>query len=298
MTPSLPWHPQRLGSVTMAVPDPDAVAGFLATALHLVAEPRPAGGWWLTTGSDYGTRPPHRTLTLLPGAETRLVEVTFDVDDRADLPAISSRASAAGAASEPVPADADGGEGLAVVDRDGLRLVCRRPAPPRETPLPPSPLRPRRFGHTNLMTLDPTRTAGLLRDVLGLRLSEQIGEGLYFLRIGPEHHNIGVRGTAKGIAGVHHLAYEVPGWDAYRVVCDHLADLGHVVEFGPGRHGPGNNLFVYLREPTSGLRLELFSDMAHVHDEQTHTAPRWELTDRPKTVNRWGPGPPESFLDR
>lgn len=290
------WHPLRFGSVTVEVPDPDVVAGFLVDALQFVAAHRPGGGWWITTGGDYTAPAPRRTLTLLPASHTRLVEITFDIDDDADVTVLAQRADAAGVTTESVPEDADGAAGIAVLDNDGLRLVCRRPAAPLSVPLPASPIRPRRLGHVNLMTRDPGHTAALLRDVLGLRLSEQIGDGLFFMRVGSEHHNIGVRGSQAAQPGVHHIAYEVHGWESYRTVCDHLAELGHRVEFGPGRHGPGHNLFVYVREPTSGLRLELFSDMAHIHDEAGYQPPQWELSDRPNTVNRWGPGPPESFL--
>ena len=86
------------------------------------------------------------------------------------------------------------------------------------------------------------------------------------------------------------------GWDVYREVCDHLASTGHVIEYGPGRHGQGNNIFVYVRDPSSGLRFELFTDMEHIHDETHYEAPHWELSDRPRTMNRWGPAPADSFL--
>ncbi len=290
------WRPQRLGSVTLEVPDPAATADFLSTGLHFDVAASGSGGWTATTGSDYGAAPPARTLTLRPGPALRLVEVTFDVRSTEDLPELQESAGKVGARVEEVAPDKDGGRGVVVVDGDGLRLVCRVPAPARTSPLPASPVRPRRLGHLNLATESPGHTATLLSSVLGLRLSEQIGDRLFFLRVGSEHHNVGIRPTSGPEPGVHHIAFEVSGWEAYRVVCDHLAAHGLTVEYGPGRHIPGQSLFTYVRDPSSGLRLELFSDMAHINDEQTYEPIKWEMTDRPQTINQWGPGPPEAYL--
>lgn len=94
---------------------------------------------------------------------------------------------------------------------------------------------------------------------------------------------------------MHHVAFEVPGWDSFRVICDRLAARGHQIEYGPGRHAPGHQLFVYLRDPSSGLRLELFTDMAHIDDEESY-APIQRDVDRTRSLNVWGP-PPPSFLE-
>jgi catechol 2,3-dioxygenase-like lactoylglutathione lyase family enzyme len=288
--------PVRLGSVTVAVPDPMATAAFLHDGLGFHVTPRDDGGRNATTSGEYAQPAPGRYLTLLPGDVTELREITFDVTDDYPFGELEGRAAEYGLTSVRLPPDADGGAGVAVVDTSGLRLVCRPAGPPTATPLPASPLGPRRLGHINVKVPDAPETAARISGLLDLKLSEQIGTGLFFFRVGTEHHNFGVRGGSAR-PDAHHLAFEVAGWDSYRVLCDHLAALGHKVEYGPGRHGPGNNLFVYLRDPSSGLRLELYSDMAHIHDEASYTPPRWEMSDRGNTVNRWGPAPPESFLE-
>ena len=45
-----------------------------------------------------------------------------------------------------------------------------------------------------------------------------------------------------------------------------LSRLGFAgnIEYGPGRHGPGHALFVYLRDP-DGHRIELFNTHYQVH---------------------------------
>jgi hypothetical protein len=51
-----------------------------------------------------------------------------------------------------------------------------------------------------------------------------------------------------------------------------------------------------VREPASGLRLELFTDMAHIDDEETYRPIRRDV-DRKRSLNVWGPTPPPSFME-
>ena len=48
------------------------------------------------------------------------------------------------------------------------------------------------------------------------------------------------------------------------------------VEFGPGRHGPGHALFVYLRDP-DGHRIELFNTHYQVMDIENEPV-RWDAS--------------------
>jgi catechol 2,3-dioxygenase-like lactoylglutathione lyase family enzyme len=287
-------RPTKLNHLVVEVPDPSATASFLETGLHLGSASRADDVVDILTDGPYASGAAATIMRLRRGPEPRLLEVVFEAQPSSDMDAVATRLLAAGVSAEPVAATAIAGPGLAF-SVGGQNIALAMPASESDQiSLPPSSLRPRRLGHVNLTTPEPQAIVRALIDGLGLRLSEQIGEGFYFLRVTSEHHNIGVRTGAAGNA--HHIALEVHGWDSYRVLCDHLAGLGHTVEYGPGRHGPGRNLFVYLRDPSSGLRFELFSDMAHVADESTYEPPRWSLDERHKTVNIWGPGPPESFL--
>ncbi|MBS1885592.1 MAG: VOC family protein [Actinobacteria bacterium] len=277
----------RLGGAVVSVPDPDASAGFLETALGFEIRPLD-GGLQVVCAGDYGESG-QAALELRPGPETGLVELVFEVGAGYDLGALALRARAAGLAPEAA------GEEVAFADATGIGLRCVRAAA-RAVAMPAADgLRPRRLGHVNLKAADPGAAARGWEEVMGLMLSEQIGEALYFLRIAREHHNVGLRPGPRG--ELHHLGFEVAGWHVYEPILDRLAALGHRVEYGPGRHTPGNNIFTYLLEPASGLRLELFADMGRIAAGAEHEPKRWEAGDRmTQTLNRWGPLPPESFL--
>jgi catechol 2,3-dioxygenase-like lactoylglutathione lyase family enzyme len=281
----------RLAGVTVTVPDPAATARFLTDGIGFpLAETSSLGdAIAIRCAGDYG---PHgqTPITLLEGPALELRAVTWEVADDYDLAALADRLPAHGA----TPRETATG-GLAFADPAGNPLVLERTAT-LAVPTPPAgPVGPRRLGHLNLKTPAPPQTAAFYRDALGLLLSEQIGDGLWFLRIGAEHHNLGLRPGGRG--ELHHLGLEVNGWHAYEPILDRLAARDLKVEYGPGRHGPGRNIFTYVCDPSSGLRVELFADMAQIPDETTYVPPRWEAGDRmTKTINRWGPTPPESFL--
>ena len=55
------------------------------------------------------------------------------------------------------------------------------------------------------------------------------------------------------------------------------------IEYGPGRHGPGHALFVYMRDP-DGHRIELFNTHYQVMDIENEPA-RWNLSESAR--RRW-----------
>lgn len=278
-----------MAGVTIGVPDPHATTTFVEDILDLhrtSVDGRPAT---FTLDGEYGLAAPSAVLRLEQAHELELREVRLDLAEGRGPDGLEQRLAEAGVDHEEV-------DGRVVFhDPDGLRVVCGPRHETDDAP-PPSAIRPRRLGHVNMKVTNAARSATFYTEVVGLALSERVGDLLYFFRAGSDHHNIGIRGGADRL-NIHHLALEVPGWEYYRIFCDRLDALGHVVEYGPGRHSPGRNLFVYLLEPSSGLRFELFADMAHIDDDQAYEPLVWETTDRSRTMNRWGPGPPQSFLE-
>lgn len=281
----------RLLGARAAVPDPTVTAEFLTAALELHRRDLP-DRIVLSAGGIRGLDAPAGTLELVEGPAATLRELAFQL--RPSTSAEAAAAVLADAGHAPEVAGRDGHAVVTVADPDGVAVVLTEGVDDVGE-LPPSAIRPRRIGHVNLAVPDAIGACAFYTDVLGFALSEQIGDRLTFLRTSPDHHNLGFRGGADR-ADVHHIALEIAGWESFRLVCDRIADLGHVVEYGPGRHAPGNNLFVYLRDPHSGLRIELFADMYAILDEDRYEPKIWESADRVRTVNRWGPQPPESFL--
>jgi catechol 2,3-dioxygenase len=109
-----------------------------------------------------------------------------------------------------------------------------------------------------------------------------------FVRANEFHHQFAL---FDGRVGLHHIALEIEEVDFLKIG-DHFARLGIKAEYGPGRHKPGQSIFIYVLDPF-GNRIEITSPMEMVGHEQAPT----RLTDPfPFLVNMWGPQPPESWM--
>jgi len=147
---------------------------------------------------------------------------------------------------------------------------------------------PHRLDHFQMFTPDVAAASDFYIR-LGFRLSEYIcpdgtdEPAMVFLqRKGNPHDVVFARGAGPRL---HHFALVIPESYHFFFVCDLAENLGFAtnVEFGPGRHGPGNALFVYMRDP-DGHRVELFNthyQMMDIEDEPL----RWDASRAGK--RRW-----------
>jgi len=86
---------------------------------------------------------------------------------------------------------------------------------------------------------------------------------------------------------MHHFAYIIPEPHLIFTACDLAGNFGYggSVDRGPGRHGPGGMLYVYLLDP-DGHRIELCD--GHYQTIDTEVEPvRWEAASLSTNV-RWG----------
>lgn len=270
--------------IVVRVPDPSATAEFLSTGLHL--DVRQHGDNLLAVcDGEYHAGRGQGAIELVAGPEFAVDRLVFAVPDELDITELESLPGASRV----------GDTSVKLVDPGGVAVVFETRAA-LHVPVPDAAvLRPRRMGHVNLKSPRPTDSVAFFTQVIGLRLSEFIGEQLFWMRTDTEHHNVALRPGPHG--SVHHLGFEVAGWHAYQPMMDHLDAQGYKIEYGPGRHRPGRSLFVYVCDPSSGLRIELFADMVHILDPNQEPV-GWQPEDRLKTtLNTWGPTPPPSFLE-
>jgi hypothetical protein len=108
-----------------------------------------------------------------------------------------------------------------------------------------------------------------------------------WLRSDRAHHTVAIVAAAE--RRLDHYSYDVDGWADFKTWCDELAARDVRVTWGPGRHGPGNNLFIMFSDP-AGFRVELSAEMERFWDDRARYEPR-DWTPAPETVNLWGPAP-------
>jgi catechol 2,3-dioxygenase-like lactoylglutathione lyase family enzyme len=154
-------------------------------------------------------------------------------------------------------------------------------------------MRPRQIGHTLLKTEDVAEMQAFLIRVLDFKLSDTaLGGDVAWLRCNPDHHTVNL---LRGPAGLHHVAWEVESWTDLERFADHMLANGRRLFAGPGRHGPGHNLFTYHVAP-AGYIVEHFADLQRIYDDEAHRPLDWSQD--PFWVNQWGPVPPSDFVER
>lgn len=282
-----------LDHVALRLPNIGEAASWYERVYGLRVTERLPGEIRLVSRPGRSVVAPRQELTLLEGAGPAVDHVAFQVSEAADLTTLAEHARARGAAVRgPAVFESGMGPSLRMQDPAGGRIEVCVPGSPQRRPAGDAPFAIARLGHFTATAPEPLDVARFYEDVLGFRLSDQFGGNFVWLRCNRDHHAFA---CARDRAGMQHFAYEVEGWEALEGVCDQLLKEGARVEFGPGRHGPGDNVFLYVLDPF-GFRAEFFCELERIDDDEARKPVDWGADVRPRTANRWGPPAPSSFL--
>ena len=92
--------------------------------------------------------------------------------------------------------------------------------------------------------------------------------------------------------GLNHVAFTMAGWEAVMRASGRMVDAGFPIGWGPGRHGPGDNVFSYFVDPF-GFVLEYTAEVEQVGEDHVARGPaHW--TWPPGRTDQWGIAPPKS----
>ena len=235
-------------------------------------------------------------IELRAGGQPGLEHVAYELEAGLDLAAAERLLRERDAEPERIDVPLRGA-GLRVLDPDGNSVVVvervvpddRRPAVARYTDELPG-MHPRRLQHVNYLTADTPRIAAWYERVLGLGVSDWIGDGAVWLHCDRDHHAVAF--LDKGYSHVHHVAFELTDWGEMRVFLDHLGQHRRPLAWGPGRHTMAQNLFAYCRMVEEEIFVELFCDMEQLEPDHE---PRF-FDDDPHGSNAWGILPPRSYF--
>ncbi|MFJ9929070.1 MULTISPECIES: VOC family protein [Streptomyces] len=287
-------HVQTLNNIALSVPDLDRTEDFYLDrwGLKAVNGDGDSGRRYLRTLTSA-----HHGLSLEQspaGAERgELVHISFDVASRADLDAAVETAVAAGGRleREPGAAVAPGHQASAAVrDPDGNVVQLLYGAAFTEENHRARIVAPRKLGH---VVLNTPRRATLERfyAALGLRVSDRTARGMSFLRCNRDHHSLAVTDSER--TGVQHIAFDVVDMDNVMTALGSLTREGTACVWGPGRHGPGHNIFTYYADP-AGVFIEYYAELEQVEEEMDGPleAKFWGEEWKGDTWGYAGPPPP------
>src|SRR5699024_1437327 len=106
---------------------------------------------------------------------------------------------------------------------------------------------PLKLNHVVLNTPDIDHIVEFYTNVLGFKVSDWSEHQMAFLRCNKRHHSIAF--NQASYSSVNHIAYEVDGIDELMRGLTKVTKSGNEIMWGPGRHGPGNNVFCYFKDP-------------------------------------------------
>ena len=276
---------RRLHHVALRAADVEEAARRWALQFGLTERAREDGAVRLSCDDE-----PY-ALELLPGGEPGFDHVAYELTRSCSLDDAAAHLDAQGVAYE------RGSGHLELADLEGNAIHLIAYAEAREAwtvyardPGEVKPGHPRKLGHVNFLTGRIHEQVGFYSGVLGMRLTDWLGDGGVWLHIGAEHHVMAL--VDKGYSHFHHLALDVVDIGQMRDLLDHLGRHGRWLGWGPTRHGVGGNIASYVRIVEEPCFVELYCDMELL--EPDHEPRTWP--DNRYSSNTWGPLPPRSYF--
>lgn len=277
----------RAGHLALRVPDLDTSVAHATRLMGLREVERVGDTSYLSVGSE------HHSLQLIADSETAVDHLGFEVAAVDALSELRGRLEAEEVEILEEPVEEGIEDALRFVAPSGHVFEAYVGLSSGGPSFDPSGVRPKRFGHFTITAADTAAARKFAEDVLGFRTSDVIATpagGFVFMRCNALHHSLAV---APGGDAFHHYAWQVESLGELGRLADLLDPHDVRLIWGPGRHGPGDNLFTYHLDP-AGAIVEYYADMETVVADDKRPVVEWP--DAPRTMNIWGPLPAEDFL--
>jgi len=271
-----PWT-ARLHHFALGTPDPVRLAEFYSTTLLM--EAGEAGDFQYCHG-------PERHMLFAQGKASSLVFGAYSLANDAQLQARRRHLESKQVVINPSPSPLFDGRAFSFQDPEGNTIVLG------VADDPPSAKRDvdigARLQHLVLTSPEPEKLAGFYSDKVGFWPSDQAedDDGVVrsiWLRTDHEHHSFAV---FTGSSAVDHFSFELNDWNGIRDWSDYFSSFDIELIWGPGRHGPGNNLFIFIVDP-DGNKIELSAEM----DSYSVHRPLGVWPFNRKAYNLWGAAP-------
>ena len=278
---------KRISHIALKAKDVERQANYYTQIIGLGETERDAAGRvYLRCNAN------HSAVVLIPSTgETGLDHYALDVGGLHELEAAASALASAGIAYDFVEAGELGqATSLRLHDPDGFVVELIGEMTQVTPNYGPRAVQPRKLGHISLRVQDCKRSANFYSEVLGFRVSDWVEDRFVWMRCNPDHH--GIAFSQGDVARLHHFAFEVQDSSYLVRQADHLAQYGYSLIYGPGRHGPGHNQFIYWRDPERNM-IEFTCDVQQIWDDETFVLKVWSFQEQWSNV--WGSPKPSDF---
>lgn len=223
-----------------------------------------------------------RAAIISPGPAAQLVSPAYALRNQLALDALRERLQANGVPMTPLESPLYLPGAFVIDDPQGRKTAWGLPNRPLIEDQEPA-----RLQHAVFQTTELDAVVNFYVSKIGFTVSDEVvneEDGrimVVFLRSDDEHHSLAFfRGSRNEWD---HHCYETREWNNIRDWGDKFAKLRVPIFFGPGRHGPGNNLFFMITDP-DGNRLEISAEIERVAAEVSPGI--WPHNEY--TLNSWG----------
>jgi catechol 2,3-dioxygenase len=275
----------QLRSIAIGVTDLEAAEGFYTGTWNLETVARSPDAVYLRGSGSF-----HHVLSLHRAAQPEVRNVSFSVATAADLAAIAARTPGAGGRvlAGPQALEEPGG-GTAVVIADPQGRILRFVHGDERLPELIHSDAPSRITHVVFNSADVAAAQRFYEEALGFRLSDRT-RIMAFMRCNSDHHSIALADADANT--LNHIAFVMPDLDAVMRGAGRMNDAGWPIEWGVGRHGPGNNVFSYFVGPDDFV-IEYTADVLQVDDSYRAGGPS-DWTWPAGRFDQWGVSKPPS----
>ncbi|MBX5489856.1 MAG: VOC family protein [Chloroflexi bacterium] len=255
--------------------------------------------WGLERTEEHGRQlflraagPDHHVLTLHEGG-TGLDHVAFEVAHPDDIERAAELLSRQGIAiATPPTRELEPGvaKALRFTDPEGNLVELVAGVDQVREPYGRRDVKPQALNHVVLWASDRPSMEAFYRDLLGFKLSDNIGNFMTFWRCNANHHSLAFLCPRHGQRGLQHAAFELRDWEEFMRAVFFMGERGVRRYWGPGRHLAGNNLFAYYYDPEGNI-VEYTAEVEQILDEASYVPPF--RVPGPGVTDQWGSEPPD-----
>lgn len=268
----------QVGAITLGTPDLEKSLGFFRDLLGMEVTHQTEDVAYLRAYMELV----HHSLILRRSPETIVDTYSFRVKRPEDVELFNQILQDKEVATLELPAGHEVGRGTAI------RFIWPHAGHPIELyydidkPQAPQELRSklpsnsskrrglgvRRIDHFNVQAKpgDMNEAEAWIRETLGFKRREFINIPemktivASWMSVTPQVHDLAlVANPFEKAAQLHHVAFNLENHSDLLVAADVLKDHDVQFDIGPGKHGIGQALYLYVRDPGSGHRVELYA---------------------------------------
>lgn len=294
----------KLGHVALVSADLEKSLWFFKDVIGLEETVEVDGVHYLRAWGDFE----HHTMSIAAGPESRIDHISWKAKRPEDVNNFATLLRDAGVEVEEVEAGRETGQGNAIrfelpsqhtfeiyfdMDKPVPDLHRRAVLKNQTYKAWAKGISPRRIDHVNIATnVDSKVVTDFLSEKLGFKMREYLvdpddNQISGWMSVTQLVHDLAVMSVPTAeTSDLHHFSYWLDNAQDILRAADILREQG--IDFvGPGKHGISQAMYIYVEDPGSGARLEIFSNGYQIFEPDWEPV-KWTFEEMAIGFTYWG----------